>query len=93
MGGLGPSVTAIPRVPLGPGQVASAIVEGTDNPIGAQTSCPYYPYLLVTPPSLTEHVQLTVFGLGTQPGYVGFPGCSEIEVHPVVPGSKGTYQF
>ncbi len=92
MGGLGPSVITVPRVSLGPGQVASAVVEGTDNPVGTEV-CPYYPTLLVTPPNLTEHVQVTVSGLGTQAGYVGLPGCSAIEVHPVVSGNHGTYEF
>ncbi len=85
MGGLAPGVTALPVVALAPGQTASAIVEGTDNPLGSQP-CPHYPALLVTPPNLTEQVQIQVSDLGTQ----GFPDCSGIEVHPVVPGSGGS---
>jgi hypothetical protein len=85
MGGLAPGVTALPVVSLGPGQTASAVVEGTDNPLGSQP-CPHYPALLITPPNLTEQVQVQVSDLGTQ----GFPGCSSIEVHPVVPGSGGS---
>jgi hypothetical protein len=85
MGGLLPGVTTLPVVSLAPDQTASAIAEGTDNPTGPQP-CPHYPALLVTPPVLTEHVQVQVSDLGTQ----GFPGCSGIEVHPVVPGSSGS---
>ncbi len=85
MGGLLPGVTTLPLVSLAPGQTASAIVEGTDNPLGSQP-CPQYSVLLVTPPNLTEQVRVQVSGLGTR----GFPDCSGIEVHPVVPGSGGT---
>jgi len=87
MGGLAPDTTTLPRVSLAPGRSASAVVEGTDNPLGAQP-CPYYLYLLVTPPNLTKEVRVQVFGLGTQPG--GLPGCSPIEVHPVVAGTTGS---
>jgi Protein of unknown function (DUF4232) len=86
LGGL-QSGTTTPSVSLAPGQTASAIVEGTDNPVGSATSCPSYPTLLVTPPNLTVSVRVTVTGLGTNPP--GLPGCSQIEVHPVVPGSSG----
>jgi Protein of unknown function (DUF4232) len=87
MGGLPPGATIPPNVSLAPGQTASAKVEGTDNPVGSATSCPYYPVLLVTPPNLTSSVPVTVSGLGTNPP--GLPGCSPIEVHPVVPGTSG----
>lgn len=87
LGGLQNGATTPPTVTLNPGQTASATVEGTDNPIGSATSCPYYPALLVTPPNLTESVRVTVSDLGTNPP--GLPGCSQIEVHPVVPGSNG----
>jgi hypothetical protein len=82
--GLLPGATALPVVSLAPGQTASALAEGTDNPTGPQP-CPHYPALLVTPPGLTEQVQVQVSDLSTQ----GFPGCSGVEVHPVVPGSSG----
>jgi hypothetical protein len=85
MGGLLPGVTALPVVALAPGQTASAIAEGTDKPLGPQP-CPGYPSLLVTPPGLTEHIEVDVTDLGAQ----GFPGCSGIEAHPVVPGSSGS---
>ena len=87
LGGLQNGATTPPTVTLAPGQTASVTVEGTDNPIGSATSCPYYPALLVTPPNLTESVRVNVSGFGTNPP--GFPGCSQIEVHPVVPGSSG----
>lgn len=77
-----------PVVSLAPGQIASATVEGTDNPIGSATSCPFYPYLLVTPPDLTDSVRVTVTDFG-RPNHPGLPGCATIEVHPVVPGSSG----
>lgn len=87
LGGLQSGTSTPPSVSLAPGQRASAIVEGTDNPVGSATSCPSYPTLLVTPPNLTVSVRVTVTGLGTNPP--GFPGCSQIEVHPVVTGSSG----
>jgi hypothetical protein len=79
LGGLLNGATTPPTVTLAPGQAASATVEGTDNPIGSATSCPLYPALLVTPPNFTESVRVSV----------GLPGCSPLEVHPVVPGSSG----
>ncbi len=85
MGGLLPSATTLPVVSLAPGQTASALAEGTDNSAGPQP-CPHYPALLVTPPGLTEQVQVQVTDLSTE----GFPGCSGIEVHPVLPGSSGS---
>ncbi len=90
MGGLPPGVTAPPTVPLMPGQTASAVVEGTDMPVGSATSCPHYPALLVTPPGLSDSVRGTVSDLGANPP--GFPGCSPIEVHPVVPGTSGSIE-
>ena len=84
MGGLGPEDTSIPVVFLRPDQAASAIVEGTDNPVGQVTSCETYPDLLVTPPNLTESVRVAVSGIGA-----GMPGCTPIEVHPVVYGTSG----
>jgi hypothetical protein len=79
MGGLATGATTSPIVSLAPGQSASALVEGTDVPVGSATSCPSYPALLVTPPNLTVSVQVTA----------GLPGCSPIQIHPVVPGSSG----
>ncbi len=72
MGGLPPGAITPPNVSLAPGQTASAKVEGTDNPVGSATSCPYYPALLVTPPNLTESVRITVSELGAN----GLPGAA-----------------
>jgi hypothetical protein len=81
MGGV-PTGDSPPIVTLTPGQVASAIVEGTDVPIGTEVTCPSYPALLVTPPNTRQSVTLNT----------GLPGCSAIEVHPVVMGTSGTIQ-
>ena len=80
LGGLPSGDTTPPLVTLSPGQVASALVEGTDVPTGTPPSpCPQYQALLVTPPTATQSVRLTQ----------GVPGCSAIAVHPVVPGTSG----
>jgi hypothetical protein len=84
--------TAPMTVALQPGQVATATVDGSDNPIGVATSCPYYPSFLVTVPDETHSVVLG--GVGWQgPTFAeqGFPGCSPIVVTPVVPGETGSY--
>ena len=83
LGGLATGTTTPPTVVLAPGQAASAMVEGIDNPQNGATSCPSYPAFLVTPPNLTQSVTL---GLTSSPA---FPGCSPIQVHPVVPGTSG----
>ena len=58
---------------------ASALVEGTSNPAGAATTCPVYPRLLVVAPTQTRsHVFAS-----------SMPGCSRLEVHPVVAGATG----
>jgi hypothetical protein len=77
LGGL--SGSTIPTVNLAPGATASALVEGTDNPVGTATSCPTYSSLAITPPGDSQ-----TFTLDTS-----LPGCSTIEVHPVVTGSTG----
>lgn len=73
--GSGPSM-----VTLAPGASASALVEGTDNPIGNATSCSRFDSMQITPPGESQKVTLE-----TQ-----LPGCSTIEVHPVVSGTSGT---
>jgi hypothetical protein len=83
MGGLAPGVTALPRITLAPGQTASAVVEGTDVPSGTETSCPTYPSLLVTAPNAKGSVTIPL----------SLPGCSGLQVHPVVPGTSGSTQF
>ncbi len=79
-------------VRLEPGQVATATVEGSDNPLGGATSCVHYPALLVTVPGETRSVVLT--GVGWQGAHFstqGFPGCSPLVVTPVVPGDNPFY--
>jgi hypothetical protein len=83
MGGLAPGVTALPRITLAPGQTASAVVEGTDVPSGTETSCPAYPSLLVTAPNTKVSVTIPL----------SLPGCSGLQVHPVVSGTSGSTQF
>jgi hypothetical protein len=77
-------------VPLGPGQVASATVDGSDNPVGT-APCAYYPAFLVTVPDETHSI--TIAGVGGVGPNVrqGFPGCSPLVVTPVVAGDSGTY--
>jgi hypothetical protein len=69
-----------PVVTLTSGESASAFVEGTDVPLGGATSCPSYPKLLVTPPNTTRSVLVDM----------AMPGCTPVQVHPVVPGTKGS---
>ena len=68
------------EVVIAPGESASALVEGTDNPAGNATSCPTYPNLLVTPPNTTRSVTI----------HIAMLGCSRLQVHPVVPGTTGS---
>jgi Protein of unknown function (DUF4232) len=89
LGGLVDGVIAPPVVMLAPGAEGSAMVEGTDNPVGTETSCPTYPALLVTPPDLTMSTTVRVSDIGSPPT-TGLPGCSRIQVHPVVPGTTGS---
>ena len=77
LGGLPVGTTVPPMVVLRPGQSASALVEGTNNPVGTATSCVSYPRLLVAPPGQTEDTAVEV----------SMPGCSGLEVHPVVAGT------
>lgn len=88
IGGLQNNATSPPVVTLTSGQSASAEVEGTDNPVGAATSCTYYPSFLVTPPDETHSVTMST-GVGQGSNIPGFPGCSPISVNPVVPGTTG----
>jgi hypothetical protein len=80
LGGLENGAKTYPIVALTPGESASATVEGTDVPVGTATSCPTYPALLVTPPNLTVSVRIAA----------GLPGCSPLQIHPVVSGSTGS---
>lgn len=69
-----------PVVVLADGQSASAFVEGTDVPQGNDHPCPTYPRLLVRPPNTMHSVRIDM----------AMPGCSPLQVHPVVPGTSGS---
>ncbi len=77
-GYLGGSYTEA-TVLLAPGGDASALVEGTDVPTGTATACPDYPGLLVTGPGQTTPHSVSA----------RMPGCSLLQVHPVVAGATG----
>lgn len=79
LGGLAFTDTSLPQVVLAPGQTGSALLEGTDNPVGTATSCSSYPSLLVTPPNTTTSTRLDM----------SMPGCSGLSIHPVVAGTSG----
>jgi hypothetical protein len=66
-------------VPLGHGQIASALVEGLNGPVAGSPPCPKYVAYLVTPPNETHSVRLPS----------AYSMCN-LEVHPVVPGRDGT---
>ena len=81
VGGLsGSGAGPLPSVILTSGATASALVEGTDVPTGTATTCPSYAALLVTPPNAVQPVRVDA----------QLPGCSGLEVHPVVPGITGS---
>jgi hypothetical protein len=80
LGGVAGTGTTPPTVTLTPGGTASALVEATDVPSGTAASCPTYASLLVTPPNTTAATHLTIT----------LPGCSGLEVHPVVASTDGT---
>jgi hypothetical protein len=88
LGGLQNQSTIIPTVTVSPGGSVSAMVEGIDGPIGAATSCPYFPAFLVTPPGLTRSFNVPVPTVGGAAS--GFPGCAPLQVHPVVPSTTGS---
>ncbi len=87
LGGLQNNTTTPPAVALEPGGLASAAVEGGDEPGPGATSCPWYPSFLVTPPGLTQSVTIPVGLPGSS--IPGFPGCGPIRIDPVVPGGNG----
>lgn len=69
-----------PTVHLRPGQGGAAYIEGISAPADGASDCPDLPRLLVTPPGETHSVVLQV----------GVPGCSHLQVHPVLTGAAGT---
>jgi hypothetical protein len=88
IGGIKTGASTPPVVTLKPGQTASAILSGTDIPIGNAVVCPSgYPVFIVTPPDVTQGVKVNAVD-GPGPGL--FPGCStRIRINPIVPGATG----
>jgi Protein of unknown function (DUF4232) len=78
-GGL-PSRAAIPVIELQRGEVAAAVLEGTDIPVGDASSCPSYTSLEVTLPERTMPVTI----------HQGGGDCSGLYVHPFVLGFNGS---
>jgi hypothetical protein len=73
------STASLPTTQLAPGSTASALVLGSDVPVGAATSCVTYAALLVTPPNAVQSVHVNA----------SLPGCSGLRVGPVYPGTTG----
>jgi hypothetical protein len=88
IGGIKTGASTPPVVTLKPGQTASAILSGTDIPMGSAMVCPSgYPAFLVTPPNVAQGVKVNAVD-GPGPGL--FPGCStRIRINPIVPGATG----
>jgi hypothetical protein len=79
-GGL-PAGASLPTVELRHGEVASAVMEGTDVPEGAATTCPSFPAYTITLPGMAWVVHIDhVLG-----------SCSGLYVHPFVIGFNGTF--
>jgi hypothetical protein len=79
-GGL-PAGAPIPDVDLKKGDVASAVMEGTDVPIGGATSCPSFPSYTITLPGW-RNAETIDHSNGS---------CSGLYVHPFVIGFNGTF--
>jgi Protein of unknown function (DUF4232) len=79
-GGL-PLGAPIPSINLQRGEVASAVMEGTDIPPGNATTCPSYPSYTVTLPGLGTTVKIDQ--------QIG--SCSGLTVHPFTIGFNGTF--
>ena len=75
-----PPGAPLPSINLHRGEVASALMEGTDIPPGNATTCPSYPSYTVTLPGLG-----TTVTIDQQIG-----SCSGLSVHPFVIGFNGT---
>jgi hypothetical protein len=71
----------IPIIELQRGEVASAVMEGTDIPAGTASSCPSYDSFEVTLPDQTTPVTI----------HKGTGSCSGFDVHPFVIGFNGSY--
>ncbi len=73
------STGSLPTVTLATGETASAIVFGSDVPVGSATSCATYAALLVTPPNAYQSVRVQA----------QLPACSGLRVGPVYAGTGG----
>jgi hypothetical protein len=79
-GGL-PAGESIPRIDLHKGEVASAVMEGTDFPVGNAATCPSYPSYTITLPGSHYAIRVTR----------AIENCSGLYVHPLVIGFNGTF--
>ena len=83
IGGLAAPGTKPPHIELAPGQVASAVVEGTDNPVPATAHCS----------ATLGSLDLWLPGNANSgtPTEISNPAgtCSAIQIHPVVSGTTG----
>jgi len=80
IGGLpGYSGGPFPAIGLASGGTASALVEGDDVPLDGAAPCGPFAVILVTPPNAAQSVRVAG----------GVPGCSDLQVHPVVLGTTG----
>jgi hypothetical protein len=76
-----PLSTPRPGIELGAGKVASAVLEGTDVPIGKTTACTSYPSYTIALRGMPDAIRIK------QP----IMSCSGFSVHPFVIGFNGTY--
>jgi hypothetical protein len=79
-GGL-PVGAPVPKIDLRKGEVASAVMEGTDIPQGNATTCPTYSSYTITIPGVP----------GTRRIRQAFGSCAGVSVHPFVLGFNGTF--
>jgi hypothetical protein len=82
LGGLRTHASPVPLVPLKPGQVASAEVEGIDTPAHPGSACPLFHKVTA---SLTKRSALVTLTDASP-----LPGCSAVSVHPFVTGALGS---
>jgi hypothetical protein len=81
-GYLGGLDAPMPTVDLAPGRSASAMVEALAFNPADGSACTAYARLRITPPGQTGSVTVRWTS----------DGCSTLEVHPVVPGTNGSYR-
>jgi hypothetical protein len=80
LGGLRHPKPALPATGLGPGGVASALLEGMVFDPTSTKGCPIEHALLGTAPSTTSPIKLVATTVI----------CSQVQIHPVVPGTSGS---